>query len=131
MIRPVLTSGSDFFNADQGGDPALFQHALWFFGHPEFWLSILALLINFVVIFALCHQSHIGKALSVIWLGTILYAVLTKFHYFKTMDPLTTSQMTLINFIYIGIILVAIGGGLWGMAKAITRREHSKGFKEQ
>merc|ERR1712085_192827 len=71
MVLADLHSNTLFFDPVFGGDPVLYQHLFWFFGHPEVYILIIPAFGNQSMIFAMSCISLLG---SVVW-GHHMYTV--------------------------------------------------------
>jgi len=121
LIMPVLAGGvtmllfdrhfgTSFFNAAGGGDPVLFQHLFWFFGHPEVYVLLLpsmGIVASIIPTFArkplFGYHSMVGAIIAIGAIGMLVWA-----HHQYTIGM----SLGAVTYFMIGTILISIPVGL-------------------
>lgn len=121
MVLPVLAGGvtmllfdrhfgTAFFDAAGGGDPVLFQHLFWFFGHPEVYVLLLPSIgILGLVIPTFSRKPLFGYRPLVIFMGVLFVLGMVVWAHHQYTVGMSLAATT---YFMIGTILISIPVGL-------------------
>ena len=113
--------GTGFFNPELGGDPILFQHLFWFFGHPEVYVVLLPALGFFAdIIPVFARKPFFGYRIVVyftLFLGALSFIVWAHHQFQAGIDPRMANYFTITTIIIsipFGVMLFALILSLYG-----------------
>ena len=120
MLLMDRTLGTSFFRPDGGGDPLLWEHLFWFFGHPEVYVVALpgfGIMLEIIPVFA---RKPIFGYRTMIWstiaAGLLSFLVWAHHMFVSGMDPrlaIPFSVTTILISVPFAILVFAMIATVW------------------
>ncbi|SRR5579885_856185 len=120
MLLLDRVAGTSFFQPDRGGDPILWEHLFWFFGHPEVYVVALpgfGIILEVIPVFT--RKPIFGYSMivySTLAAGLLSFIVWAHHMFVSGMDPRLASPFsitTIMISVPFAIIVFAMIASLW------------------